>query len=189
MFDILTGLPNRNMLNFQLRELVKHIDDMSGGIAVLFLDLDDFKKVNDSHGHNEGDNLLIEASNRIRSGIGEQDLVFRFGGDEFVVVLHHISSEKEAINVALEILEHFKRPIKIESNIFYVSASIGIAFSTTSENKGDDLISFADIAMYEAKANGGAQFYIHHNEMYQKVAHRVKLEGEVRQALAKQQFS
>ena len=189
MFDILTGLPNRNMLNFQLRELTKQLDKMPSGIAVLFLDLDDFKKVNDSHGHGEGDKLLIEAAHRIRNSIDDRDLAFRFGGDEFVIVLTNIQSEKEAINTALEVLTQFKKPIKMESHIFFVSVSIGIAYSDSSSTKGDDLISYADIAMYEAKANGGAQFYIHHSEMYQKVTYRVMLETEVRQALAKQQFS
>ena len=189
MFDILTGLPNRNMLNFQLRELTKQLGKTASGIAVLFLDLDDFKKVNDSHGHGEGDKLLIEAAHRIRNSINDRDLAFRFGGDEFVVVLSDIQSEKEAINIALEILIQFKKPIKMESHIFFVSVSVGIAFTDSSSTKGDDLISYADIAMYEAKANGGAQFYIHHSEMYQKVTYRVMLETEVRQALAKQQFS
>ena len=189
MHDLLTGLPNRNMLNYQLRKMMANMADMHGGVAVLFLDLDDFKKVNDSHGHGEGDNLLVEASNRIRAAIGANDLVCRFGGDEFVVVLSGIPSVKDAMKVALEILGEFKIPIKMGTSIFYISVSIGIAFSEDEAIRADDLISFADIAMYEAKANGGGQFYIHHNEMYQKVAHRVELEAEVRQALAKQQFS
>lgn len=189
MYDVLTGLPNRNMLNFHLKNVVSNIDDDSGGVAVLFLDLDDFKKVNDSHGHNQGDALLIEAANRVRIGAREYDLACRFGGDEFVLVLTKIHSEQEVIKTAIDVLRQFKTPIKIGTSLFYVSVSIGIAFTNDNKAKADELVSFADIAMYEAKANGGAQFYIHHDAMSQKITRRVMLEGEVRQALAKNQFT
>jgi diguanylate cyclase (GGDEF)-like protein len=189
MYDLLTGLPNRNMLNYQLRKAVANFSRNSGKLAVLFLDLDDFKKVNDSHGHTDGDKLLIQAANRLRSSIRQVDMACRFGGDEFVVVLGHLDNEKDAELVANEILESFKAPIKIESSLFYVSTSIGIAFATEGMTKSEDLISYADIAMYEAKDHGGAQYHIYHEEMYRKVALRVMMEGEVRQALAKNQFS
>jgi len=103
--------------------------------------------------------------------------------------LGHIESENDAVLVAEEILEAFKEPIKIQSSLFYVSTSIGIAFAPEGMLKSEDLISFADIAMYEAKDNGGAQYHIYHEEMYRKVALRVMMESEVRQALAKNQFS
>ncbi|KGJ87018.1 putative bifunctional diguanylate cyclase/phosphodiesterase [Colwellia psychrerythraea] len=189
MYDLLTGLPNRNMLNYQLRKSLANIARDKSGVAVLFLDLDDFKKVNDSNGHNIGDNLLIQAAERVRVSVGELDLASRFGGDEFVIVLSHLSSLDEAIEVAEKVLLQFKESIKLGSNIFYVSTSIGIAYTESATEKSDDLISHADIAMYEAKDNGGGQYHIYHQEMFQRVAHRVMLEGEVRQALAKQQFS
>jgi len=189
MYDLLTGLPNRNMLNYQLRKSLANITRHKCGVAVLFLDLDDFKKVNDSNGHNIGDKLLIQAADRVRISVGEIDLACRFGGDEFVIVLSHLKSVDEAIEVAEKVLLQFKEPIKLGSNIFYVSTSIGIAYTESPTDKSDDLISHADIAMYEAKDNGGGQYHIYHPEMFQRVAHRVMLEGEVRQALAKQQFS
>jgi diguanylate cyclase (GGDEF)-like protein len=189
MYDLLTGLPNRNMLNYQLRKSLANIARHKCGVAVLFLDLDDFKKVNDSNGHSIGDKLLIQAADRVRVSVGEMDLASRFGGDEFVIVLSHLESVDEAINVAEKVLLQFKEPIKLGSNIFYVSTSIGIAYTESPTDKSDDLISHADIAMYEAKDNGGGQYHIYHQEMFQRVAHRVMLEGEVRQALAKQQFS
>ncbi|XQW85460.1 EAL domain-containing protein [Thalassotalea piscium] len=189
MYDILTGLPNRNMLNYQLRKVVANIARYQRGVAVLFLDLDDFKKVNDSHGHGEGDKLLIEAANRVRLSIRNIDMACRFGGDEFVVILGHIDDVDDAIAVAEEILQRFKAPIKISSSIFYVSTSIGIAFSDDESIKPEQLISHADIAMYEAKDEGGAQYHVYHTEMYQRVAQRVMLESEVRQALSKNQFS
>jgi len=189
MYDLLTGLPNRNMLNFQLRKSIANIDTYGHGIAVLFLDLDDFKKVNDSNGHSEGDKLLIEAANRVRLSSDKIDLACRFGGDEFVLILGNLSSIDEAKDIAEQLIANFKEPIRLGSSIFYVSTSIGIVYTESAEAKADDLISQADIAMYEAKDNGGAQYHIYHKEMYQRVAHRVMLEGEVRQALAKQQFS
>jgi len=189
MYDLLTGLPNRNMLNYQLRKSIANIGRYPSGVAVLFLDLDDFKKVNDSNGHTEGDKLLIQAAERVRLSVGKIDLACRFGGDEFVVVLGDLKSVNEAVNVADQLLAQFKEPIRLGSSIFYVSTSIGISYTESSEEKAEDLVSHADIAMYEAKDNGGGQFHVYHQEMYQRVAHRVMLEGEVRQALAKQQFS
>ncbi|MBA6254162.1 bifunctional diguanylate cyclase/phosphodiesterase [Colwellia sp. MB3u-55] len=189
MYDLLTGLPNRNMLNYQLRKALMNVSHSDGKIAVLFLDLDDFKKVNDSHGHTDGDKLLIQAANRLRSSIREVDMACRFGGDEFVVVLGHIDHENDAVLVAQEILEAFKAPIKIQNSLFYVSTSIGIAFASEEMTQSEDLISYADIAMYEAKDDGGAKYHIYHEEMYKKVALRVMMESEVRQALAKNQFS
>jgi len=189
MYDLLTGLPNRNMLNYQLRKSLANITRHKSGVAVLFLDLDDFKKVNDSNGHNIGDKLLIQAADRVRVSVGEIDLACRFGGDEFVIVLSHLNGVDEAIEVAEKVLLQFKESIKLGSNIFYVSTSIGIAYTESPTDKSDDLISHADIAMYEAKDNGGGQYHVYHQEMFQRVAHRVMLEGEVRQALAKQQFT
>jgi len=189
MYDLLTGLPNRNMLNYQLRKSIANIGRYPSGVAVLFLDLDDFKKVNDSNGHTEGDKLLIQAADRVRLSVGKIDLACRFGGDEFVVILGNLKSVNEAVHVAEQLLAQFKEPIRLGSSIFYVSTSIGISYTESCEEKAEDLISHADIAMYEAKDNGGAQFHVYHQEMYQRVAHRVMLEGEVRQALAKQQFS
>ena len=189
MYDLLTGLPNRNMLNYQLRKSLANISRYGKGVAVLFLDLDDFKKVNDSNGHSEGDKLLIQAAERVRLSVGRIDLACRFGGDEFVVVLSNLSSVDEAVDVAESLLAQFKEPIRLGSSIFYVSTSIGIAYTEQTDEKVEDLISHADIAMYEAKDNGGGQYYVYHQEMYQRVARRVMLETEVRQALAKKQFS
>jgi diguanylate cyclase (GGDEF)-like protein len=188
-YDVLTGLPNRNMLNEQLRKSVADLTHVKQKIAVLFLDLDDFRKVNDSHGHSEGDRLLIEAANRVSLSIRDIDLACRFGGDEFVIVLGKIASIDEAVQIAENILQRFKLPIKIDNSIFYVSTSIGIAVTDDKRIKAEALVSYADIAMYEAKDKGGAQYHVYHPEMYQQVAHRVLLEGDVRQALAKNQFS
>jgi len=189
MYDLLTGLPNRNMLNYQLRKSLGNIARNGGGVAVLFLDLDDFKKVNDSNGHSEGDKLLIQAAERVRLSVGRIDLACRFGGDEFVVVLGDLTSVSEAVNIADSLLAQFKEPIRQGTSVFYISTSIGIAYTESADEKAEDIISHADIAMYEAKESGGGQYHVYHQEMYQRVARRVMLETEVRQALAKNQFS
>lgn len=189
MFDILTGLPNRNMLNHQLRKSIANLSRSDKGVALLFLDLDDFKKVNDSHGHAQGDKLLEEAARRIRTSISKVDLVCRFGGDEFVIILNQVDSIDDVVLVAEDVLQRFKAPIKVGSGIFYVSTSLGIVYTEDELSRADDLISYADIAMYEAKNKGGSQYYIYHADMYLRVAQRVALESEVRQALLKKQFS
>lgn len=189
MFDLLTGLPNRNMLNYHLKKSLSNLARNNASIAVLFLDLDDFKKVNDSHGHEDGDRLLIKAADRIRLSIREIDMVCRFGGDEFVVFLDQITVIGQAKLVADKIIKHFKEPIKVGTNLFYVSSSIGISYTEDSNLKADDLIRQADIAMYEAKSEGGGKYYVYQDEMYLKVAQQVILETEVRQALKRNQFS
>ncbi len=189
MYDLLTGLPNRNMLNYQLSKAIANLTYNGASIAVLFLDLDDFKKVNDSHGHADGDKLLIEAANRIRLNLRQVDMVCRFGGDEFVIFIDQVQSIEQVEFVANKILQHFKQPIKIASNLFYISTSIGIAYTNESIVKADDLIRQADIAMYEAKSEGGGRYFVYQDEMFLKVAQQVMLETEVRQALEKNQFS
>ncbi|AZQ83143.1 EAL domain-containing protein [Colwellia sp. Arc7-635] len=189
MYDLLTGLPNRNMLNYQLRKHLQNSTRNGANIGILFLDLDDFKKVNDSHGHGEGDKLLIEAANRINLSVGSSDMVCRFGGDEFVILLESDTAYEKAEILAKSIIKSFKQPIKINTGMFYVTSSIGIAMTDGNLIQASELISHADIAMYEAKDNGGDQYFIYHGDMLQRVAQRVMMEGEVKQALAKGQFS
>ncbi len=189
MYDLLTGLPNRNMLNFQLRKVINNASRKSSNAGILFLDLDDFKKVNDTHGHGEGDKLLIEAANRINLSVTSADIVCRFGGDEFLILLNENTSLELAQELAKSILKSFQKPIKINSSLFYVTCSIGIAMLEDELIQASELISRADIAMYEAKGNGGDQYFAYQGGMFQRVAHRVMMESEVKQALAKGQFS
>ena len=189
MYDLLTGLPNRNMLNFQLRKVINNASRKGSNAGILFLDLDDFKKVNDTHGHGEGDKLLIEAANRINLSVTSADIVCRFGGDEFLILLNENTSLELAQELAKSILKSFQKPIKINSSLFYVTCSIGIAMLEDELIQASELISRADIAMYEAKGNGGDQYFAYQGGMFQRVAHRVMMESEVKQALAKGQFS
>lgn len=189
MYDALTELPNRNMLTQLLHQSIASLSEGANKIAILFLDLDNFKKVNDSHGHGEGDQLLVEAAQRIRNSIAEHNIVCRFGGDEFVILLNDVVSISDVIDTAENVLAQFRDPIHVANSIFYVSTSIGIVITDNENIKPAELVSQADIAMYEAKENGGAQYHVFYADMFKRIAHSVYMEGEVRQALLKQQFS
>ena len=189
MFDVLTGLPNRNMLTFQIeKQLAGSIRD-DRLVALMFMDLDDFKKVNDSHGHDVGDKLLKAAAMRISKPIRESDIASRFGGDEFVILLSNIESKKHVDTVAKKLIEEFKEPIIVDGVTFYVSISIGIAITNHSRATPVELLRHADIAMYEAKAKKGAEYRVYDATMNLKVMQKVELESEAREALRDNQFS
>ncbi len=189
MFDGLTGLPNRTMMTFQIEKHIVNATRDQGLAAVLFLDLDDFKKVNDSHGHDVGDKLIHAASERIANAVGEQDLVGRFGGDEFVILLSKVRDKSEVEAVAKSVINVFSRPIQVDSLPFYVSTSIGVAITNQPETTAMELLRHADIAMYEAKALKGASFKLYDASMNIKVMRKVELEREARVALRENQFS
>ena len=189
MFDGLTGLPNRTMMTFQIEKHIVSATRDQGLAAVLFLDLDDFKKVNDSHGHDVGDKLIHAASERIANAVGEHDLVGRFGGDEFVILLSKVRDKSEVEAVAKSVINVFSRPIQVDSLPFYVSTSIGVAITNQPETTAMELLRHADIAMYEAKALKGASFKLYDASMNIKVMRKVELEREARVALRENQFS
>lgn len=121
MYDLLTGLPNRNMLLFQLKKYLAALEKHPGRLAVLFLDLDEFKLVNDTQGHAAGDQLLVEAAARLKASVATSDLAARFGGDEFVLVLTDIKSEAEPQRLALDVLQALQLPIELNGQLFYVT--------------------------------------------------------------------
>lgn len=189
MFDLLTGLPNRNMLQFQLKKCLAALERQKGSIAVLFLDLDDFKKINDSKGHAAGDKLLVEAAQRLRACIRSADIACRFGGDEFVLVLTQSSELDYPYQVADRIFDAFKQPISLGSQLFYISTSIGITTTEQHDVSPDELVRQADMAMYEAKARGGNVALLYDQAMYQRLAQRLMLESEIKDAIKFKQFS
>lgn len=189
MFDELTELPNRNMLTYQLQRSVAELARNPGCIVVLFLDLDDFKKVNDSYGHSVGDALLKEAARRLSLLLRKSDIASRFGGDEFVIMLDRAEDLKGAIRVAEKLLKTFRMPITINQMKFYLSTSIGIAVTKSHEIKPEEFIRQADIAMYQAKGAGGNCYKLYDVKMSSKVLEKVSLEAEAREALINHQFS
>ncbi len=155
--DPLTGLPNRDLFSDRLGQALALARRNNGMLALMFLDLDRFKPVNDQYGHSMGDLLLQEVARRIEACLRKADTVARIGGDEFVVLLHHIEAQHNANTVAEKIREVLEEPFKIEQRTIKVSASIGIAIFPNDGTSELELSKRADEAMYVAKRNGSNQ--------------------------------
>jgi diguanylate cyclase (GGDEF)-like protein/PAS domain S-box-containing protein len=188
LHDALTGLPNRTLFHDRLERAVAHADRRHLRVAVLFLDLDNFKVINDSLGHHAGDNLLVEVASRLKGCIRGGDTVARLGGDEFTILLEELENEAEAAQVAERIGESLRAPIVVGDREVFVSASIGLALSAPKRTHPDSLLRNADIAMYRSKAAGKARHSIFDAGMKQLAIERLELETDLRQALALGQF-
>ncbi|MFA7430080.1 MAG: diguanylate cyclase [Rhodospirillaceae bacterium] len=156
--DALTGLPNRSLLRSLMQEVVARATQDGTGCAFLFVDLDGFKAVNDTHGHDVGDELLKDAARRLRAALRASDEVGRLGGDEFVVLLNDISGLGDAVSVAGKIVGALSEPFHIGSITASVSASVGVAVFPDDGTEADALLKMADEAMYEAKKGGKNQW-------------------------------
>jgi diguanylate cyclase (GGDEF)-like protein len=185
-YDELTGLPNRTNFRDEIEHLLAaphRADQLS---ALLFIDLDQFKQVNDTLGHPCGDQLLCAVADRLRAMLRPEDFVARFGGDEFVVFQQNIRSPDEAAALARRIVDHLSERYKIDNHLVEIGASIGIAM--TSGVSADTLLKNADMALYRAKADGRGTFCFFRDEMAQTVAARRILELDLRKALANEEF-
>jgi len=159
LFDQLTGLPNRTMFFERLTLVIKQAHRTKFLAAVLFIDLDGFKTINDTLGHDAGDLLLKEVGNRLTSCLRESDTAARMGGDEFVIILTNISTAKDASIIAAKLIEKLSQPVTLKGESCSVSASIGIAIFPNDGNDTEALVKKADEAMYRAKSNGKSQFW------------------------------
>ncbi|MDP5188598.1 putative bifunctional diguanylate cyclase/phosphodiesterase [Rheinheimera baltica] len=189
MFDTLTGLANRNMLQYQIQQALASLAQRTGYVGLLFLDLDKFKTVNNSRSHAIGDQLLIETSQRLRAVTSAAEVVCRFGGDEFVIVLSHLDSPSQIEELAVSVMAQFTTPFTLEHVAVTLSASIGISYTNNPQYGGDELIRQADLAMYQAKNNGRNCYVVFNEKMSSDLAARLQLEVELRQAISQQQFS
>jgi diguanylate cyclase (GGDEF)-like protein len=179
--DALTGLPNRELF---LERLAGNLSRRAGRVAVLFVDLDDFKVVNDSLGHSAGDRLISAVAERLSRGLRPDDVIARFGGDEFTVLLPGVISEDDALRVARRLAETLRDPLVIEGEPRYVSASIGITCSAPGESvDAHALLRDADSAMYRAKQLGKGRCEIFDSSMRREAVERLELEGALRHAL------
>ncbi len=187
-YDDLTGLPNRNMFHDRLDQEIKKSNRSNKPVAVLFLDLDKFKEVNDTFGHQVGDRLLIDAAKRITDCVREVDTVSRLGGDEFTVILTDLDDVHGIERIANNIIESLSQPFQLGSDIAYVSASIGITLYPNDAQTVSDLLKNADQAMYMAKDSGRGYFRYFTKKMQQSASDRFNLLNDLRSALSKQQF-
>jgi diguanylate cyclase (GGDEF)-like protein len=161
LHDALTGLPNRNLLTDRLgHALSRSVRAADVGVALLYLDLDHFKRVNDTHGHARGDAVLIEVARRLQATVRPSDTVARFGGDEFVVCCEDIHRETETVNMAERILLAMRDPFRAGGPELRLSTSIGIALATRSDESADELLRAADTALYAAKGAGRDRYEI-----------------------------
>ena len=186
--DALTGLPNRAMFNELLDLSIKSARRNSRKCAVLFIDLDRFKIINDTLGHAAGDALLIQVGQRLRSSVRESDVVVRLGGDEFIIILNEISHRDQAALIAAKVLSSVSAGIMLAGHESHTTASIGIAVFPSDGTDVETLTKNADMAMYLAKEHGKNDVRFFENEMDASVAAHNKLGQELRHALTAGQF-
>ncbi len=187
--DGLTGLANRALFMDHLRLTIERGRSRNSNLyAVLFLDFDRFKVINDSLSHTEGDNLLNFIARRLESSTRTGDLVARLGGDEFVVLLNELVEEGDAVQIAERIQASMKNPFNLNGNEIFISASIGIALSASGHKRPEDMLRDADIAMYRAKAKGKARCQIFDPAMHEHASKQLQLETEMRRALENRDF-
>jgi diguanylate cyclase (GGDEF)-like protein len=187
--DGLTGLPNRAALLMRLQEVLdRYKDDRARLFAILFIDLDRFKVVNDSVGHLLGDELLIEAGKRIAGCVRAPDSVARLGGDEFTILLEDIDCVEDACRIANRVLETLVDPIRLRDKEIYSSASIGIALAHPRYQLPEELLRDADVAMYRAKAHGRQRFELFDEQLRQEALDMLDLESDMRRALTRNEF-
>ncbi|MBD2227336.1 MULTISPECIES: bifunctional diguanylate cyclase/phosphodiesterase [Calothrix] len=189
-YDGLTGLPNRALfiehLKHSLQQAKRQPDYL---FAVLFLDLDRFKVINDSLGHLKGDQFLITIAQILQGCIRSTDIAARLGGDEFTILLEGIQDIADAINVAERIQQKLRKPLKVDSQQVFTSASIGIALSSTlNYERPEQLLRDADTAMYQAKSLGKSRYALFNPDMYASALARLQLEADLRRAIEHQEF-
>ncbi len=187
-FDMLTGLPNRRMLRERLEHEIRQATRAGCSLALLLIDLDHFKEVNDTLGHLVGDDLLVEAARRISACTRESDTVARLGGDEFTVILTRITDPKHVETVAEKIITHLAEPFQLGDSVAYISASVGITLCPDDADEAEALLKNADQAMYVAKRQGRNRFS-HFTQGLQTAAQdRLRMISDLRTAIKDKQF-
>lgn len=186
--DALTGLPNRALFMDRLAHALETRRRRKTKLAVLFLDLDRFKNVNDSLGHDIGDQLLKEAASRLHECLRVGDTVARLGGDEFTILMEDIQSEGDAIMIAERVAETLREPFTVQEHELFVTTSVGIAISHALNDTPDDLLRDADVAMYRAKHKGRAQFEVFDPDMNARALERLTIETDLWQAINREEM-
>ncbi len=185
--DMLTGLPNRKLF---IKALKSTLDTRKSdeGLALLFIDLDRFKKINDSLGHTVGDKVLIAVGDRLKKSTKDGHIAARLGGDEFLIMLNHIKQHDDIVRYADEILRAIEAPIRVGHYTLYVSASIGISRAPTDGYEANNLVKFADTAMYQAKESTTSYFQFYTSEMTDKAYEHLMMEKDLRESIKNKDF-
>ncbi len=187
-YDSLTMLPNRVLFSDRLNRSIKSAQRYKNHVALLFIDLDHFKEINDSLGHDAGDHILQETANRLQDDIRKSDTVSRLGGDEFTMILEGIHDLDEVIGLVQKILTKLQKPYQYKNNKLYSGASIGISVYPENGDDAQELLKNADAAMYKAKENGRNTYSFYTQSMTQKAYERVVVETKLREAIKNNEF-
>ncbi|HYQ17081.1 MAG TPA: EAL domain-containing protein, partial [Polyangiaceae bacterium] len=186
-YDALTGLPNRAYLTERLEQLTD--DPGRSALAVLFLDLDDFKNINDSKGHEAGDQLLIDIGERLQSAVGASGLVARLGGDEFGIVVSDLEQERDVLKQVNRLQDALRAPFVLDGDAVFTSCTIGVAFRGQDDVSAAALLRAADTAMYRAKLRGRGRYEVFDHGMHTQAVERLRLDSRLRQALENDEFT
>ena len=186
--DRLTSLPNRTLFMERLAQAILRTERRKLSTAVLFLDMDRFKVVNDSLGHESGDNLLVQVAKRLRGCLRPEDTVARLGGDEFVILFEDLATINDGLRVAERVSESMKEPFRLQDQDIFATCSMGLALCTLASTLPPDLVRDAEVAMYRAKAKGEGSIEIFDPSMNAQAMERFKIEGELRRALEREEF-
>ena len=187
-YDALTELPNRYLLLDRLKQSIRNIKRRGGKLALLYLDLDRFKIVNDNLGHMVGDKLLIAVAQRLTNALREEDTVSRLGGDEFVILMENVVSTDDVESVAKLIISSLKKPFEIMGHTLHASTSIGIAIYPTDGEDESILMQHADVSMFQAKKTGSGQFMFYDPAFELESRDRLGMETDLRKAMANDEF-
>ncbi len=187
-FDFLTKLPNRHLLHNRLEEALIKADASKLLVGLLYIDLDNFKSVNDQSGHNVGDKLLIEAAQRISLCVNPSDTTARIGGDEFMVVMEELKDFRSLEEACQKILIELEKPFLIDANVFYISSSIGVTVYPEDSNNTKELLVYADQAMYEAKKLGRNRYQFFTQSMQTLSSYKLSIAQDLRAAINTDQF-
>lgn len=187
-YDSLTKLPNRISLLEHLKVAIGRARRKKNKIAVLFIDIDRFKTVNDTLGHDAGDQLIIKISKRLQTCLRDEDSIHRFGGDEFVAILQDITDLPSVTHVTKRMLNSLSKPVKISSTEIFSSVCIGISLYPDDDDNIENLLKYADAAMYHAKEQGGNNYQFYNQEFTQRIQKRLDLESRLRRALENEEF-
>ena len=192
-YDPLTNLPNRRLMRQRLEQALVVCRREQHYAALIFLDLDDFKNVNDLYGHQIGDGMLCQVAERLRHALRERDTVARFGGDEFVVLLEGLEvnateAATQVERIGRKLLQTLREPYLIKDQVFSSSASLGIVLFNDEQHTADELMQYADLSMYSAKAAGKDMLSFYDPQMQAVVSMRIELEEDIRRGLAQEEF-